>query len=60
MTHVTESRPGRMTAFGLVRDANGKPKIDDIFNIPEPIWNLLTEDEQQEIENVRNTSRNNP
>lgn len=39
--------------YGLVRDAQGRPKFDDIFNIPAPIWDMLTEDEQADIEQQR-------
>ena len=49
----------KLNAVALVRDANGKPKFDDINNIPEEIWNQLTPVEQEEIENGRNTSSNN-
>ena len=45
----------RWTGTILVRDKNGKPKFDDINNIPQTLWDMLTEDEQQEIENGRNT-----
>jgi len=51
---------GKVQLFGLVRDKDGKPKIDDIHNIPEPIWNMLSKSEQQEIENGRNSRTSNP
>jgi len=36
--------------FALVRDKNGKPKIDgDPNELPAPIKALLTEDERQEL-----------
>jgi hypothetical protein len=46
---------GRVKAYGLVRDENGKPVFDDIKNIPGPIWDMLTAAEQKEISNGRNT-----
>ena len=49
--------PGRFKGYGLVRDENGKPVFDDINHIPDPIWNMLTEKEQEEIINVRHSSR---
>ncbi len=45
----------KIKAFGLVRDKNGKPKIDDINNIPTQIWDMLTNKEPEEIENGRNS-----
>lgn len=39
--------------YGLVRDSQGRPKFDDINNIPAQIWDMLTEDEQAEIEQQR-------
>jgi hypothetical protein len=48
--------PGKFKGYGLVRDKNGKPKFDDIMkHIPGPIWDQLTNDERQEIEDGRNT-----
>lgn len=37
------------SGFFLVRDKNGKPKFDDINNIPEQFWNALTSDEKADI-----------
>ena len=50
---------GKVKAYALVRDAEGKPKFDDINNIPEPIWEMLTEDEKEEIRNGSNTPNSN-
>lgn len=52
---MTKYNQGKIKAFVLVRDAKGKPKFDDINNIPEPIWNMLTPVEQEEIRNGRNS-----
>lgn len=49
------AQPGKIKAYGLVRDKDGKPKFADIYNIPKPIWDMLTPDEQKAINNVRNT-----
>jgi len=43
---VTEAR---FRGAGLVRDAQGKPKIDNIYGVPLEIWRLLTEQEQDEV-----------
>lgn len=59
MTNSVKTQAGKFKAFGLVRDKDGRPKIDDIHNIPDPIWDMLTEAEQQEIENVRNSRSSN-
>lgn len=53
MANNMKMKPGKTKAYGLVRDSNGKPKIDNIEKIPRPIWEMLTSGEKQEIENVR-------
>lgn len=40
---------GTLKGYFLVRDKNGKPKFDDIFNIADEFWNDLTKDEQEII-----------
>jgi hypothetical protein len=35
--------------YVLIRDKNGNPKIDDIYNIPKKMWELLTTEEQKQI-----------
>lgn len=45
----------RITGLGLVRDKNGKPKIDDYENCPQAIKNMLTDKERKEFENGTNT-----
>lgn len=47
----------KIKGYGLVRGPDGKPKFDDINNIPEVFWNMLTDAEKQEIEDERNASR---
>lgn len=42
-----------MPVYGLVRDRHGKPKFADINHIPKPMWDLLTLDEQREIQEMR-------
>lgn len=51
MENGAQANPGKIEMFALIRDANGKPKIDDPTNIPKPIWDLLTTEEQEEITN---------
>lgn len=36
--------------FALVRNAEGQPKFDDIFNIPLEIWDSLADHEKRAIE----------
>jgi len=43
------SLPGKLTGYFLVRDRKGKPKFDDIFNIADEYWNVLTTEEQEVI-----------
>ena len=37
----------------LVRDKYGVPKFDDIFDIDEVFWNVLTEEEKNNIKKQR-------
>ena len=37
------------TGYGLVRDKDGKPKFDNINNIPAQFWNQLNESEKAQI-----------
>ena len=59
MTNNVSAQRGKFKAFGIVRDKYGKPRIDDPDNLPKEIWDMLTPEEQQEIENGkrRNSSR---
>ena len=52
-----KTQPGKFKGYGLVRDENGRPVFDDASNIPGPLWDMLTEAEQEEIINVRHPSR---
>ena len=56
MTNIA-SLPGKVEGYGLVRDCEGKPVIQDIDHIPMPIWNMLTQTEQAEIISVRHSQR---
>jgi hypothetical protein len=50
LTNQTTMPKAKIQAYGLVRDANGKPKIDgDAQDLPEPIKQLLTPEERQEL-----------
>jgi hypothetical protein len=40
---------GELKLYGLVRDKDGKPKIDDKKDIHPIIWEMLTDIEKQEI-----------
>ena len=51
------AQPGKIKAYGLVRGKDGSPVFDDIYNIPKPIWDMLTPQEQEQINNVRNAQR---
>jgi hypothetical protein len=57
--HDVKTAPGKFKAFGLVRDKDGRPKFDDINNIPEPIWAMLTDEEREEINHGRDTLSSN-
>jgi hypothetical protein len=39
------SKAAKWKGFGLVRDKNGKPKIDNPETLPEETRSLLTDDE---------------
>ena len=41
----------KVSGFMLVRDKDGKPKIDDPENIPREIFDMLTEKEQEDFTN---------
>lgn len=46
---TAKAQRGRIKGYALVRDSNGKPRIDNIHGIPEGVWDLLTPEEQQEV-----------
>ena len=50
---------GKVTAYALVRDKNGKPSFSDINNIPKIYWDLLTDKEKEVIQDGSNTLRRN-
>jgi len=52
--------PGKIIAYCLWRDNDGKPRFNDIMNIPEPIWNMLTTGEKQDIKHERNALHRDP
>jgi hypothetical protein len=45
------AKAGQWRAYGVVRDKDGKPRIDDPNNIPDEMWKMLTPEEQKEIKN---------
>ena len=47
--HNIGAQPGKFKGFGLVRDKNGKPKIDDPETLPQQIKDMLTDEEYFEI-----------
>lgn len=51
---------GKFKAFVLVRDAQGKPKVDDPQNLPPEILAALTEEEKQEIFNGNHPHHDRP
>tara|TARA_R110000772_G_C13310322_1_gene440480 strand:- start:53866 stop:54060 length:195 start_codon:yes stop_codon:yes gene_type:complete len=57
ITHTGEgikmSEKGVYRGYCLVRDKNGEPKFDSIVNIPQPYWDMLTEEEKLKIINKR-------
>ena len=40
---------GKFRGFGLVRDKDGKPKVDDPDSLPQEIRDILTDEEYLEI-----------
>ena len=53
MNEKVKSPPGKWRAYGLVRDSSGKPKIDNVDKIHEKIWELLTDEEKDEVNKKR-------
>jgi len=51
MKAVIQAPPGKFKAFALVRDKDGKPKIDDPKNCPPEILEMLTDEEKEELFN---------
>jgi len=49
----SKAKASNFKGYLLVRDKDGKPKFDDIFNIPTYFWNTLTESEKSVVENER-------
>ena len=47
---MTKAANAKIKGFGLVRDKNGKPKIDDYKNCPKEIKAMLTKKEKEEFE----------
>lgn len=43
------AKRGKTKAYGLVRDKDGRPVIDNIHGIPKGFWDLLTEAEKADI-----------
>ena len=46
----TKATPARMKGFALIRDKNGKPKIDNYETCHNEIKALLTKKEKEEFE----------
>jgi len=49
------AKPFEFKGFALVRDKNGKPKIDDYKNCPDEIKAMLTNQEREDLENGFNS-----
>lgn len=57
---TAKATPGRFRGFALVRDKDGKPKIDNYSTLPVEIFNMLSEDEKLEaIKNGFNAHNHN-
>lgn len=48
MNQTTAPRP-KVRLFGLVRDKDGNPKVDDPHNLPPEIKAMLTEAERKRL-----------
>ena len=53
------TKPARVQMVALIRDKNGKPRIDDPENIPPAIFNLLTQAEKEALKNGDHTRNSN-
>ena len=47
--NVVQAQPGEVSGTALVRDAEGRPKIENIHGIVQAIWSVLSDDERREI-----------
>ena len=50
MTQAIAVKPGKCKGYMMVRDSNGKPKFDNINNIDQHFWDMLSEDEKLTIQ----------
>jgi len=50
MLNKAKAISAKIKSFGLIRDKNGKPKIDDYKNCPDEIKKMLTQAEKEEFE----------
>ena len=53
MGHEVVASDSGFKGYMLVRDKDGVPKFDDIFNIDEVFWNILTAEEKSIIKKQR-------
>ena len=53
-----KSQPGKLRAYFLVRSPDGKPKFDNINNIDQGYWDMLTDSEKSEIQQERKNGSN--
>lgn len=51
MTVNVGAQPGKIKAYGLVRDKNGRPKVDDVTAIPPEVWETLSEEDKRYLLN---------
>ena len=49
------AKKGKVKGYALIRDKEGKPKIDDVKNCPPELWALLTDIEKEELLNGTHT-----
>ena len=61
---MAELKPeaGKFRAYGIVRDAFGRVKVDDLERIQDPVFRKLIEDaiKEQENQNGSDSSRSRP
>ena len=50
---LLSAQSGKFRGYALVRDANGKPLIDDPHSCPKQIKDLLTDDEYFDIYHIK-------
>ena len=54
---MSSANKPKMKGYALIRDKNGRPKIDDINHIPKEIWEILTDEDKEYIHGAYTLNR---